>query len=200
MVERRNEAGKIDWRSLSYAAIFEFVVFVSLTILEEDILFPLAVVLVVPLLFITNIVVLLYATIRKRLRQLQQTLVTLAVLWAVPTFVLLYNLANPFQLREMARWLVWSREYKAEVMAQPTSANGDLKHIEWDGSGFAGSARQSLVLAFDPEDTLSPVAKSHQGKFNGRSCMVARVYRLEMHWYAVLFYFNDTWGDCTPPV
>ncbi len=197
MVERTNEAGKIAWRSLSYAAIFELFVFISLAILQEDILFPLAVVLVVPLLFVANIIVLLYAAIRKRLRQLQPALLMLAVLWTVPTLVLLYNRANPFQLRETARWLVWSREYKAEVMSQPTSANGDLKHIEWDGSGFAGVANQSLVLAFDPEDTLSAVAKSHQGKFNEKSCTVFRVYRLESHWYAVLFYIDETWGDCS---
>jgi hypothetical protein len=34
--------------------------------------------------------------------------------------------------------LIWSRGYKSKVLAQPASANGELKHIEWNGSGWAG--------------------------------------------------------------
>jgi hypothetical protein len=196
MVEKADETRRIDWRSLSYAAAFELFVFVSLAIIQEDILFPLALLLVVPLFFITNIIVLLYASIRKRLRRMQMALVTLAVLWAVPSIVFLYDSAHPFELRARARRLVWSPEYKSKVLAQPTPTNGDLKHFEWDGSGFAGVANQSLVLAFDPGDTLSAVAKSHRGKFNGKPCTVHSVYRMESHWYAVLFYVDETWGDC----
>jgi hypothetical protein len=37
-----------------------------------------------------------------------------------------------------ARWLLWSRDYKSKVLSQPSSSSGDLKHIEWDGWGWAG--------------------------------------------------------------
>jgi hypothetical protein len=59
----------------------------------------------------------------------------------------LLSLAAPIILRPMfvypppintARWMLWSRAYKAKVAAQPDSLKGELKHIEWDGWGWAG--------------------------------------------------------------
>jgi hypothetical protein len=49
-------------------------------------------------------------------------------------------------------------------------------------------------LVFDPGDSLSAAAASHQpGKFNGIPCEVYRVRRLESHWYTVLFYTDEDW-------
>ncbi len=120
----------------------------------------------------------------------------LAILWAVAVGLLFLNREYPFELRERARWLAWSREYKHEVLKQP-SVNGDLKHIEWDWSGFAGVANNTAYLVFDPADSLSAAAKRHQPfKFNGRPCEVRDVRRLQSHWYAVLFYTDQTWDEC----
>ena len=105
-------------------------------------------------------------------------------------------------VRTAARWLVWSHGYKAKVMAQPASPNGELKHIEWDGWGWAGQDT-TVFLVFDPTDSLSAAAKSRSpGKIKGIPCEVPLVRRLESRWYTVRFYTDEYWGrrntlDCT---
>jgi hypothetical protein len=92
-----------------------------------------------------------------------------------------------------ARWLARSQHYKAEVFALPNSTNGELKHIEWDGWGWGGQDT-TVYLVFDPTDSLSQAASSHQpGKYNGIPCEVFLVRRLESHWYTVQFYTNQDW-------
>jgi hypothetical protein len=93
-----------------------------------------------------------------------------------------------------ARWLVWSRSYKAEVLAQPTSANEELKHIEWDGWGYAGMDT-TVYLVFDPTNALSRAEGHHPGKFSGIPCEVPLVKRLEDKWYTVQFYTETAWGS-----
>ena len=101
---------------------------------------------------------------------------------------------NFLPVRTAARWLVWSHRYKAQVLAQPTLVNGELKHIEWDGWGLAGQDT-TLYLVFDPTDSLLAAAKSHSpGKFSGLPCEVFRVRRLQSHWYTAQFYTNEFWG------
>lgn len=91
------------------------------------------------------------------------------------------------------KWLLLSRGYKVEVLAQPDSTNGELKHVEWDGWGWAGMDTV-VYLVFDPTDSLSPAASSHQpGKYRGIPCEVFLVRRLESHWYTVWFYTNYEW-------
>jgi hypothetical protein len=68
-----------------------------------------------------------------------------------------------------------------------------LRHIEWDGWGWAGMDT-TVFLVFDPADSLSTAAKSHQpGKYNGLPCEVSRVRRLRSHWYNVQFYTDEYW-------
>ncbi len=106
-------------------------------------------------------------------------------------------------LRTTTRWFALSQRYKAEVLAQPTAAAGELKHIEWDGWGWAG--QDTIVyLVSDPTDSLSLAVKDdHQlSKFHGLPCQVAFIHQLERHWYTVQFYTNEAWGrhnalDCT---
>jgi len=101
---------------------------------------------------------------------------------------------NFYAVRTTTRWLVWSRSYKSEVLAQPPSANGQLKHIEWDGWGWAGQDT-TVYLIFDPTDSLSTAARRHRpGKFSGIPCEVFLVSRLESHWYTVQFYTDEFWG------
>src|SRR5580698_10876482 len=68
-----------------------------------------------------------------------------------------------------ARWLIWSRSYKAEVLAQPDSSNEELKHIEWDGWGWAGMDT-TVYLVFDPTDSLSRADPRHPEKYKGIPC------------------------------
>ena len=92
-----------------------------------------------------------------------------------------------------ARWLVRSHQYKAEVLARPDARNGELNHVEWDGWGWGGQDT-TVYLVFDPEDSLSQAASSHQpGKYNGIPCEVFLARRLERQWYTVQFYTNQDW-------
>jgi hypothetical protein len=112
-------------------------------------------------------------------------IVALAVfIWNFPT------------VHSAARWLIWSRGYKSQVLSQPALANGELKHIEWDGCGWAGQ-NTTVFLVFDPMDSLSAAARNHQpGKFNGIPCEVFLVRRLESHWYTAQLYTNEHWRQC----
>ena len=118
------------------------------------------------------------------------SLITLAVAWQF------------YAVRTATRWFASSIRYKAEVLAQPVSADGSLKHIEWDGWGWAGQDT-TVYLVFDPADSLSAAARNHQGgKFGGLPCEVYSVSKLESHWYTVQFYTDEFWGrhnelDCT---
>jgi hypothetical protein len=101
---------------------------------------------------------------------------------------------SPF--RGNARWFASSREYKAEVLAQP-SVSGQLKHIEWDGWGGAPVGDWTVYLVFDPTDSLSAAARSRaSGKFNGIPCAVDEVRSLESHWYSVTLAMNEWWEQC----
>lgn len=97
-------------------------------------------------------------------------------------------------VRDHLRWLLRSAHYKAQVLAQPDPGAGKLRHSEWDGWGFAGEDT-TVFLAFDPTDSLA-AAVSRQAPVNAATlpCEVARVRRLESHWYAVLFYTDTYWG------
>lgn len=115
--------------------------------------------------------------------------VTLAVAW------------NLYTVRSAVKWLALAHRYKADVLAQ-SNATGELKHIEWDGWGWAGQDT-TVYLVFDPTDALSTASKNHVlGHFYGIPCEVVRVRKLEHRWYTVQFYTNEFWGrrnelDCT---
>jgi hypothetical protein len=99
------------------------------------------------------------------------------------------------EIRTNTRWFLWSKRYKAQVIATDT-AKGELKHREWDGWGFAG-ADTTVYLVFDPSDLLLTAARNHSsGKFAGIPCEVPLVHRLEDHWYTVLFYTDIDWQHC----
>lgn len=98
--------------------------------------------------------------------------------------------------RMAVRWLLWSRDYKSAVLSQPTSSNRDLKHIEWDGWGWAGE-NTIVYLVYEPTNSLSTAASTGQsGKFAGIPCEVPSVRRLESDWYIVTFYTGQKWGRC----
>lgn len=190
MGEKTAEGDRFNWWLPLYAALGTFVVFILVaTWTSEGILY----LLVVPII---SLFLLIYAKLKKRSQRLS-ILSMLVVYWAVSAALV----PNYSAIRETSRWLFWSHDYKADVLAQPASSNGDLKHIDWDGWGFPGAGDTTVYLVFDPSDSLAAAAKSHQpGKFNGLPCKVFLVSRLESRWYAVLFYTDERWGkpkwDC----
>jgi hypothetical protein len=73
-------------------------------------------------------------------------------------------------------------------------AGGELRHIVWEATGFAGVDYDTVYLVFDPSDSLSKTRMP--GKPMGIPCLVRRVTRLERGWYTVRFYTDEEWGYC----
>jgi amino acid transporter len=181
---------RFDWVPPSCVVVCATVVFASLMVYSAYAWFD-HFLFFAPIIFLTCLVLLVAAAIRKRPRQcLSISLTLVAFLGASWT---LYR--NESTLRPALRWLPWSHRYKAELVAAPNAANGVLKHIEWDVSGWGPVGPTIVYLVFDPTDALSGAAKSRQpGQFTGIPCEVPRVQRLESRWYAVTFYTEESWG------
>jgi hypothetical protein len=144
------------------------------------------------LLGATVCVVLLIVVVLKIRRQIISSLLVLVVFGAVCWA--LFRVSE--DVRTVCRWTLHENAYKAEVLAQPSSMNARLKHVEWDGWGFAGSDTV-VYLVFDPNDSLASAARiGAPGKFNGIPCEVPHVRRLEHQWYTVLFYTDTDWDHC----
>ena len=168
------------------------ILLLSLIVLSADApLFYLFV--IAPILCLVFLVLLVAAVIRRKPRQ------SLSMLLALVAFLAASGMLtkNHGRLRPSLRWLLWSRHYKAQVLQQPATANGELKHIEWDGWGGAPVGDWTEYLVFDPADSLSAAASNRSsGKFGGIPCNVALVRRLESHWYSVQLEVNEWWDRC----
>jgi hypothetical protein len=195
MVETMAEGDRFNWRLPLYAALGALIVFVPVATWTSEAIFYILV--VAPIISLLLGIFLLKAAIAKKPRRCLSMASMLAIYWVISAALVV----NYSAIRSAARWFVWSQRYKASVLAQPDSANGEWKHIEWDGWGFPGAGDTTVFLVFDPTDSLAAAAKSHQaGKFNGIPCKVPLVSRLESRWYAVVFYTDEYWGkrnrDC----
>ena len=138
-------------------------------------------------------VALLIVAVLKIRRQTISSLLMVVVFCAV-FWVLLWVSDD---VRTVCRWTIHKNDYKAEVLAQPSSTGASLKHVEWDGWGFVGSGDTVVYLVFDPNDSLAGAARTGSpGKFSGLPCEVLRVRRLENHWYTALFYTDTNWEHC----
>lgn len=191
-----NQAQWHRFRPTAYAAIIGSVILVLIALCHPDIafLFDITFALLLTVVSIGLFVWLIQEAIARRYNQFLPTLGMLAVLWAISTSLFFYEREHPFELHETAKWLARSHYYKSEVLARPESAT-ELKHVEWDMSGFAGMFNNTVYLVFDPADKLSAAAKSRQpGKFEGIPCGVRLIRRLDTNWYAVLFYTDEYWG------
>jgi len=170
---------RVDWRLPLYTVLGALILF-SIGPYDLSVVLYLIVAVIVSIF-------LLHDAIGKRRRQ---SLLALAIFCVVSTLLVM----NYSAVRDECRWLVWSHQFKIRVLAQPESAT-ELKHVEWDGWGFAGAGDTTVYLVFDPTDALSAAAQSHQpGKFAGLPCEVNLVRRLGSHWYAVRFYTDEWWG------
>jgi len=181
-------AKRFNWQLPIYGALGAAIVLAPKTIFGNDIGTFLLSGIVAALVTIT----LLVFAIRAIRRQILSALAMLATFCILSWF--LFKISD--DVRSAGRWLFKSKTYKAEVLAQP-SIDGQLKHVEWDGWGFAGSGDTVVYLVFDPNDSLATATKSHaSGKFNGIPCEVFKVHRLEKYWYSVLFYTDTAWDHC----
>ena len=189
------QVARFNWPAQLYTVLTGLVLFVVIEACQADIAL-LIYILVVPILLLSCIILLICVAISKNRRRYLQQLLTLTIILAISISVFVFDYRNPIAIRSTARWLIWSRDYKAQVLKQTSPANGELKHIEWDGWGMFAQ-NTSVFLVLDPTDSLSGAAKNHQpGKFNGIPCEVPLVRRLEPHWYAVVFYTSQGWDEC----
>ena len=175
-----SNGNRVDWRLPLYTVLGALILFSVGPYDLSEVLY-LFIVVVVSMFLLND-------AIRQKRRQ---SLLALAVFWAVSAVLV----KNYSAIRDECRWLVFSHQYRAKVLAQRDSATGELKHIEWDVWGFPGAGDTTVYLVFDPKDALSTAARSHRpGKFSGLPCEVPLVHRLESHWYVVRFYTDEWWG------
>jgi hypothetical protein len=159
----------------------------------------LLVLVALPFVCIALLVLFLVANVRRRKRLQASATLALAAVIAVSFGVL--KLQAP--IRESLRWFLWSNRFKAELLALPPPRPGEIRHIEWEATGFAGVANDTTYVVFDPTDALYSAAQTGSpGKYNGIPCEVLKIRRLEAHWYSVRFYTDEVWGerntlDCT---
>lgn len=188
---KRTDRKPVSWRLILSAFLGGSILLLSLIVYSPygDVL---NVLFISPILCLTCLLLMAASAIDKRPGQCLSALLTLVAFVAV-SYVL--HTKNDI-VRASSRWLLWSHFYKAEVLAQPAPASGELRHIEWEATGFAGVANNTIYLVFDPTDLLSPAARSHSpGKYRGIPCEVLLVHRLESHWYSVRFYTDEEWGQ-----
>ncbi len=190
----RNQLSKsndrFNWRLPLSVVVGTSIVLVSLMVYSPYGSLPYTF-LIVPIICLICLLLLLAAVIRKRPRQCLSMLLTLVGFLAASGALL----KNEGALRPSLRWLLWSHRFKAEVLAQPAPVNGELRHMEWEATGFAGVANNTVYLVFDPTDSLS--AAHSPGRFSGIPCKVPLVRRLESQWYSVCFYTDEAWGECS---
>lgn len=194
MIAKRAEADHFSWRVPLYFIIVSSIILFSVASCQADVSLLVNVFVIAPILIVLSIALLIYLVARHR-PEVLPFMAAVAVLWALAVSLFHYNREHPFALHETLKWHVWSQEYKQEVLKQ-VSSNGDLKHMEWDRSGFAGVANNTAYLVFDPSDSLLKAKKNKSLKFSGKSCDVREVNRLERNWYAVLFYTDQSWDEC----
>ena len=186
-----NLAGKdrFVWWFPALTALCGAAALFPLTLSGSDLCAILYVFVTIPLVSL----VLLLIAYRRRRKQRFCALSAFA-LFLVFTAVLFTRFA---EMRDATRWFVYGRAFKADLLTQADTAGGQLKHIEWEGWGFAGTGDTVVYLVFDPTDSLASASKTRKsGKFSGLPCDVYRVRRLENEWYAVQFYTDTDWEHC----
>jgi hypothetical protein len=183
------KVGDFSWWLPMYGAAGAIILALPQLIFGNDVGSFLLTIVLAALIGLILLVVAFRKARRHGLAVLAMMCVFLALAWSL-------NRSSEY-LRTTIRWLVHSQSYKTQISSQPIPSDGSLKHIEWDGWGFAGAGDTTVYLVFDPNDSLAPAAKSQSlGKFSGLPCEVYRVRRLESEWYTVQFYTDTDWNYC----
>lgn len=189
-------AGKdqFNWRLLLCAAFSSVVVMLLSFVYSRDPVLD-YMFLIAPIACLAFLVMLAVAIVKRTRKSLSVLVMVLAFFFTSGAMLKTQDIVRP-----SLRWLLWSKRLKAEVLAQPTPTNEDLKHIEWDGWGGAPVGDWTAYVVYDPTDSLSGVAKDGQRglykKVKGIPCEVDSVRRLENQWYSVMLGVNEWWDRC----
>lgn len=147
----------------------------------------------IPLVCLILLGVAIVYAVRKKQRKVLSIVLAMLV-YGGSSWLLLKSSTD---IRATEKWLFHSRTYKAEVLSQPNPQDGTLRHMEWDGWGFAGSDTV-VYLVYDPNDSFRSATRGHSsGNFKGIPCDVSQIRRLESQWYSVVFYTDTDWDHCT---
>ena len=121
------------WRLFWFVTLPVFVASFALAVSQPDTTFFLYLFFAGPLLLVLSAALLVYI-VKGQNRRI--SILTLAVVSLVswPSFV------YQRQIRTAVRWSLWSRQYKNTLLAQQTSSETALKHMEWDGWGWAAGS------------------------------------------------------------
>jgi hypothetical protein len=155
------------------------------------------------LLYLVGIVILstLLLGISIALRRGRQQRLTPVAAFGAFLIVTVCVLISQRQIRPHLLWLVWSNRYKGEVLANSAAANGEFKHVEWDGDGWGSGATGDWMgyVVFDPTDSLSAARKKDvPTEYAGIPCKVILVRRLEKRWFSVVLDMNQFWDKMHP--
>jgi len=177
------------WRIPLYAILVAVAVLLPLDVGWPDPSFIVNFFFVAPMLVLATVVFLIYVAIQRVRSRFKRTLTLslLASLIGVWGVAILLEV-NGHRIRDDGRWLIYSSEYKALVLSQPTPPNGHLKYIAWDSWGmFAQDSDEFLV--YDPADSLAKPNAPDPGITNGVDAGQFIARRLENHWYLVTYPF-----------
>lgn len=118
-------------------------------------------------------------------------LFAVAVFWAVSVSMFL----SMYSLRPWARWVIASGKYKTLVLQQKPDRGSGLRHMEWDGWGWAGMDT-SVELVYDPSDSLArEFNQNPNGRFSEVALKTAKVQRLCKNWYSLTLFTSETWDS-----
>jgi len=187
-----------QWRFAVWAAGTELFFLVPLAFYHPDTQFWFLFLFVLPAILLLSVILIglfIRSFFRSGGHRPLPILVSFVILWAIPASLELYERAHPFELYELGKWHTGSSRFKAELLATARSGDGTLRHVAWDGSGFAGIESEAY-LVFDPSDGLSANTGVRPGKPKGIPCEVYSVRRLEAQWYSVVFFTNTDWDYC----
>src|ERR1035441_3128412 len=124
---------RFNWWLSFYSAVGALLLFVPVILYGGDVDF-LFILFAVPVSIIFLVAALALSIRKLKLRSLA-VLSMVVVYWVVSWGLL----KDSRELHSAVQWHLRSKDYKAKVLAQPVTANAELKHIEWDFWGFAGS-------------------------------------------------------------
>jgi hypothetical protein len=183
------------WRLMSYAALAAALPLFFAILWQSDgaiVYLLILILLFLPLVLLALLLFRVFLSFRLRIKPLEAGCM-LVVFCALSWLMLRHSL----DIRTSSRWLLRSKEYKAQMFAQPAPPPGQLRHMEWDGWGFIGAGDTVVYLVFDPADSLSDAARRKApAKVSGVPCEIPGVRRLEDKWYTVRFYTDADWGHC----
>src|ERR1700730_15048539 len=130
MNERTANQEEFNWRLPMYAVAGGSVLLLLLFVWGADASL-LYVLIVAPIACLVWFGLLIDSAVRRKFRRSLSMLLTLTLFLLVSVILL----RNEAALRPRLRWFLFARNYEAQVIAQPIPANGELKHVEWDGWG-----------------------------------------------------------------